>query len=120
MKIKKGDYVQVVAGESAGERGRVLRVLPETDQVIIEGVNYIYRHVKKTQKTPQGGRVEKEAPIHVSNVMLYCPHCQSVTRAKCRYEEEDSGKEKKEETAATDQKKLVKVRCCSCPKKMRI
>ncbi|MEW6355758.1 MAG: 50S ribosomal protein L24 [Planctomycetota bacterium] len=62
--------------EAKGTRGRVLRVLRDKNQVIVEGVNYKYRHVRPTQKNPQGGRISKETPVHLSNVMLYCDKCQ--------------------------------------------
>ncbi len=66
--IKKGDVVMVICGDDKGKQGRVLRVLPKTDRVYVEGVNRVYRHVKRSQKNPQGGRLEKEAAIHISNV----------------------------------------------------
>ena len=66
--VKKGDIVMVICGDDKGKQGRVLRVLPKTDRVLVEGVNRVYRHVKRSQKNPQGGRLEKEAAIHISNV----------------------------------------------------
>ncbi len=87
MRIKKGDYVQVIAGSEKGKKGKVLKVLPRQNRVIIEGVKYILRHTRKSEKNTQGGRVQKEAPIHISNVMLYCPHAQKPTRITFRYEE---------------------------------
>lgn len=87
MRIKKDDLVQVISGDDKGKRGKVLRVLPKDNKVIVEGINYIYRHLKKSQKNTQGGRVQKEAPIHVSNVMLYCTYSQKPTRTTYRYEE---------------------------------
>ncbi|NOZ22139.1 MAG: 50S ribosomal protein L24 [Planctomycetes bacterium] len=65
-----------VGQESKGSRGRVLKVLTDKNQVIVEGVNYKYRHVRPSQKNPQGGRMTREAPVHVSNVMLFCDKCQ--------------------------------------------
>lgn len=67
-RIRSGDTVIVVAGDERGKQGKVLRF--SGDRVVVEGVNYIWKHLRKTQKTPQGGRVQKEAPIHVSNIML--------------------------------------------------
>ena len=99
MRIKKGDYVQVISGEQAGKRGRVLRVFPKKEQVIVEGINYIFKHMKKTQKTPQGGRVQKEAPLHISKVMLYCPHAQAPTRVSYQFEEVKGSKESKTKSA---------------------
>ena len=67
-RVKKGDIVMVICGDDKGKQGRVLRVLPKTDRVLVEGVNRVYRHVKRSQKNPQGGRLEKEAPVNISNV----------------------------------------------------
>ena len=103
MRIKKGDYVQVISGTETGKRGKVLRVLLKKNRVIVEGLNYIYRHLKKNQKSSQGGRVEKEAPLHVSNVMLYCHHSQSPTRTSYRYEEVAEQKKKTKEQSQGEQ-----------------
>lgn len=73
FKVKKGDYVEVISGNHRGEKGKILKVMPKKHKVIVEGVNYIFRHVKKSQKNPQGGRIQKEAPLHISNVKLYNP-----------------------------------------------
>ena len=70
MHVKKGDTVQVIAGDDRGKTGRVLKTFPEKNRVIVEGVNFIVRHTKPTQVNPRGGRVEKEAPFHASNVVL--------------------------------------------------
>ena len=70
MKIKKGDKVQVIAGEARGKSGTVLRVFPKTNRVLVEGVNIIKKHAKPTQANPDGGILEYEAPIHASNVMF--------------------------------------------------
>lgn len=68
--IKKGDTVKVLSGNSKGLEGEILRMLPKTDRAIVEGVNMITRHTKPNAANPQGGLVKKEAPIHVSNLML--------------------------------------------------
>ncbi len=78
--VKKGDMVQVITGKDAGKRGKVLSVDPEKSKVIVEGVNIVKRHTKPTQKMPQGGIVEKEAPIASSNVMIYCSKCKEPVR----------------------------------------
>jgi large subunit ribosomal protein L24 len=70
LHIKKNDMVKVIAGASKGKTGRVLRVLPKTLRAIVEGINLVSRHTKPTTKTPNGGIVKKEAPIHLSNLML--------------------------------------------------
>ena len=67
-RIKKGDQVVVLSGKYRGKEGRVLRVVPKKDRVVVEGVNMIHRHTRPTQRNPKGGIVEKEAPIHISNV----------------------------------------------------
>ena len=66
--VKKGDQVKVIAGNFKGEAGRVLQVLVKKDQVIVEGVRKIKKHAQKTQDRPQGGIIEREGPIHISNV----------------------------------------------------
>ncbi len=66
--VKKGDTVLVLSGADKGKTGRVLRVIPEKDRVVVEGVNVIKKHSRPTQRNPKGGIVEKEAPIHISNV----------------------------------------------------
>ena len=82
--IKKGDIVIVVSGRKdiKGKKGKVLRVIPDKAQVIIEGVNFVKRHVKPTAKLPQGGVQEKEAPLRISKVRLICNKCGEITRVK--------------------------------------
>jgi len=81
MKIKKGDTVEVVSGKDSGKRGRVLKVDPSRERVVIEGVNLIKRHTRPNpQKKIQGGIVEREAGIHVSNVMIVSPDSGQKTR----------------------------------------
>ena len=67
-KIKKGDTVQVISGADKGKSGKVLQVLPETGRALVEGLNFVKKHMRKTQDNPQGGVFEKEAPIHLSNL----------------------------------------------------
>jgi large subunit ribosomal protein L24 len=69
MKIKKGDLVQVMTGKNRGKQGKVVKVLPETNRVIVEGVNILKKHERPTANNQQGGITEKEHPIHASNVM---------------------------------------------------
>ena len=71
VRIRKNDIVVVTTGDHRGARGKVLRVDTERNQVVVEGVNMVYRHVKPTRRNPQGGRVQKESPIHISNVLPY-------------------------------------------------
>ena len=69
-RIKKGDQVVVLSGKDRGRSGRVLRVMPKKDRLVVEGVNVIKRHTRPSQRNPKGGILEKEAPIHISNVKL--------------------------------------------------
>ena len=70
MKIKKGDTVQVTTGNAAGKTGRVIKVYLDKDRVVVEGVNIVKKHARPTQDNPQGGIIEKESSIHISNIML--------------------------------------------------
>lgn len=78
--VKKGDTVEVITGQHRGKRGKVLEVRPKGGRVLVEGINIHKRHSKPTQKLPQGGIVEKEAPIFSSRVMLVCPKCGKAAR----------------------------------------
>ncbi len=80
MKIKKNDNVVIISGNDRGKTGKVLKVFPSISKVIVEGINIRKRHTKPTQKNPQGGILEKELPIHVSNVMLLDPKTNEGTR----------------------------------------
>jgi len=80
LHIKKGDSVMVVTGESKGQKGRVLEVDRDKDRAIVEGLNLISKHTKPNAKAPQGGIVKKEAPIHISNLMLIDPASGKPTR----------------------------------------
>lgn len=82
--IRRDDKVKVIAGKEKGKIGKVLRVLGEKERVIIENVNFVKRHSRPGMQTPRGGIVEKEAPIHWSNVMLVCDKCINATRIKTR------------------------------------
>ena len=79
--IRRNDTVSINTGKDSGKRGRVLRVLPEKNRLIVEGVNIIKRHTKPNpQKQIKGGVVEREAPLHSSNVQIVCPECSKATR----------------------------------------
>ena len=69
--IRKDDQVEVICGDHKGQRGKVLKVLPKKGLVLVQGVNMVYRHVRPSRRSPQGGRLQKEAPIHLSNVAPY-------------------------------------------------
>lgn len=81
-KLKKGDLVEVIAGKDKGKQGKILELLIKNERVLVEGVNRVKRHTKPSQKNPQGGIVEKNAPIHVSNVLLVDPKTNKGGRVK--------------------------------------
>jgi large subunit ribosomal protein L24 len=70
LHIKKGDNVVVIAGDNKGKKGRVLEIITKSERALVEGVNMMKKHTKPNAKTPQGGIVEKEAPVHISNLMI--------------------------------------------------
>ena len=80
MHIRKGDLVEVVTGDDRGKRATVIRAIPKDGKVVVEKVNVVYRHLKRSRKHPQGGRLEVEAPIAASNVLLVCPACNRGVR----------------------------------------
>ena len=82
MKIRRGDRVMVIRGNHRGQEGTVLRVEPEKNRVVIEGINRRKRHMKPSQTNPEGGIVEFEAPVHASNVMLVDPSTGEPTRVR--------------------------------------
>jgi large subunit ribosomal protein L24 len=85
MYIRKDDVVEVVAGDDKGTRGKVLKVLREKNQVVVAGVNRVYRHLRPSKRNPQGGRLSKEMPVNASNVMFVDPATNSPTRVGVRY-----------------------------------
>jgi large subunit ribosomal protein L24 len=82
QRIRSGDEVVVIAGKHKGRRGKVLRVVPESDRVVVQGVNVVTKHVKPGKENPQGGIVKREAPVHLSNVMLADPQSGDPTRVR--------------------------------------
>ncbi|MFN9367452.1 MAG: 50S ribosomal protein L24 [Planctomycetia bacterium] len=89
MLIKSGDLVEVRTGDSRGVRGKVLAVRPAKatgggPRLVVEGVNRVYRHIKRSQKNPQSGRLSKELPIDASNVLVVCSACGKATRLGAR------------------------------------
>ena len=80
LKIKKGDRVRVLTGKDRGKEGEVMRVLPSTGKVIVDGVNVAKKHQRATKATMQGGIIDKDMPIPVANVALLCPACGKPTR----------------------------------------
>jgi large subunit ribosomal protein L24 len=80
--IKTGDMVMVIAGADKGKTGRVLRILGDKDRVVVEGIARVWKHVRPSQRNPQGGRIQKDAPIHISNVQPIDPATGKGTRVK--------------------------------------
>lgn len=83
-RLRKGDTVQIVSGENSGLTGKILRIFPKKSTALVEGRNLVKRHTKPNQKNQQGGIVEKEAAIHVSNLMLLCEKTNKRTRIGMR------------------------------------
>ena len=95
MHVRKDDIVEVITGDDAGTpanrtTGRVLRVIPSENKVVVEGINRVYKHLKPNRQNPQGGRLSKEMPIDASNVMLYCSTCRRGVRVGRRYRDDGS------------------------------
>ncbi len=88
LHLRKGDMVEVIGGKFRGKRGKVLTVLTERGRVIVEGVNIIKRAVKPSQKVPQGGLIEKEAPLPAARLMVVCAKCGEAARIGHRYLED--------------------------------
>jgi large subunit ribosomal protein L24 len=86
MKLKKGDRVRVIAGKDVGKEGEITRAYPESDRVIVDGVNVAKRHTRATGQTMQGGIIDKDMPLHVSNVAIICSSCESTSRIGYRFE----------------------------------
>jgi len=80
MHIRTGDIVEVIAGDDKDVKGKVLHIDREKGKLTVEGVNKVYKHVRRSQRNPQGGRLSKEMPIQVSNVLLMCPKCNRGVR----------------------------------------
>ena len=81
MHVRKGDQVVVISGKEKGKRGKVLRILNKKDRVVVERIMMVKRHTKPSQKQPQGGIIEKEGSLHVSNVSLWCEKCAAPRKA---------------------------------------
>jgi large subunit ribosomal protein L24 len=105
--IKRGDTVMIIAGSDKGRTGKVLRVLPDKNRVVVEGVNRVWKHVRPSQRTPQGGRIQKDAPIHISNVQPLNPNTGKGTRV--RFENRNGEKHRVAIAGGTDLGRLGKV-----------
>lgn len=84
MHLKTNDIVEIITGDDRGQRGKILKIDREEGKVVVEGMNRVYKHVKRSQKNPQGGRLNKEMPIQISNVLLFCSRCNSASRTGSR------------------------------------
>ncbi|NQT90971.1 MAG: 50S ribosomal protein L24 [Candidatus Omnitrophica bacterium] len=80
MKIRKNDNVKVLAGKDKGKTGKVLKIIPAKNKAIVEGVNFIKKHARKSQENPQGSIVQKERPVSVSSLAVICTRCNKSTR----------------------------------------
>ena len=103
MKIHKNDTVMIIAGNSRGKSGKILKVFRDERRVIVEGVNIIRRHTRPSQRNPQGGIVQKESSINAANVMVICPKCSKPSRLGHRQVKEST----------TGRKHMMRV-CRSC------
>ncbi len=91
--VKKGDTVEIIAGVNKGATGKVMRMIPGKDRVLVGGVNLAHKHVRPSQKNPQGGRIRVERPIHISNVLPVNPKSNKGTRI--RFEADTKGNKKR-------------------------
>ena len=82
--IRKNDIVNVRTGDSAGHQGRVLEVYPEAGRVLVEGANFVWKHMRKSQQHPKGARIKKEMPLYVSVLRVVCQSCNKPTRVVMR------------------------------------
>jgi large subunit ribosomal protein L24 len=98
--IKTGDQVMVIAGAAKGKTGRVLRIVSGKEKIVVEGINRVWKHVKPSQRNQQGGRIQKDAPIAISNVMPVDPISGKPTRV--RFEERDGKKHRVAVKGGTD------------------
>lgn len=90
MHIRVNDTVEVLTGDDRGVRAKVLSVDHQAGKLIVEGVNRVYKHVRRSQRNPQGGRLSKEMPVQISNVKLVCESCSQATRTGSRFRDDGS------------------------------
>jgi len=95
MNIKKGDNVKVIAGKDKGKTGKVMQVFPALDKVVVEGANTTTKHLRVRKQGEKGQKLEFNAPLSVTNVMLICPKCAKPTRVGAKLMEGEGGKQKK-------------------------
>ncbi len=87
MYLRRNDLVKVISGVYKGKTGKILRVLRDENKVVVQGINLVYKHIRRSQKNPQGGRIQKEAPIPACKVMLVDPKTNLPTRIGFRFEQ---------------------------------
>lgn len=95
IKLKKNDRVKVISGNHKGKEGKILKIFPDKNRAIVEGVNIIKRHTRPNQKNPQGSITQKEAPVHISNLMLIDPKANEPSRIGTQIIEDSEGKKKR-------------------------
>ena len=87
LDVRRDDTVQVMRGDDSGKTGKVLRTIPHKRQVVVQNVNYVWRHLRRSQQNPQGGRLHKEAPLPIAAVAVVCGSCNKPTRVYRKREE---------------------------------
>lgn len=87
--LKTGDKVLVIAGKDRGKTGKVMHVLPQAKKAVVEGANVYKKNVKPSKKYPQGGIIDINSPLQISNLLLICPSCQKATRVAAMFEGKD-------------------------------
>ena len=98
LNVKKGDTVVVISGKDKGKKGKIMVAQPDDERVIVQGAAMVTRHIKPRKQGQPGGRIEKEGPIHASNVMLVCPKCDKPTRIAHKLKEIEISGEKKQKS----------------------
>ena len=98
LNVKKGDTVVVISGKDKGKKGKVMMAQPTDERVVVQGAAMVTRHVKPRKQGQPGGRIDKESPIHASNVMLVCPKCDKPTRIAHKLKEVEISGEKKQKS----------------------
>jgi large subunit ribosomal protein L24 len=98
LNVKKGDTVVVISGKDKGKKGKIMIAQPDDERVIVQGAAMVTRHIKPRKQGQPGGRIEKEGPIHASNVMLVCPKCDKPTRIAHKLKEVEISGEKKQKS----------------------
>ncbi len=91
LHVRNGDTVIAIAGRDKGKTGKVLQVFPRKERIIVEGINFVKKHTRPRPPEQQGGIVRQEVPMHLSNVMLYCPKCKRGSRLGRRRLEDGTG-----------------------------